>query len=98
LGELRLSPPSAGAEVELYPGDVLVVYTDGVTEARGTSDEEFGEDRLKDLLQRSVGLSATAVASTLAEQMRQWIAGTEQHDDVTFVVVTMTAAGAGAAT
>jgi putative ABC transport system permease protein len=85
-------------EIALQPGDLLVIFTDGVTEARSPSDEEFGEDRLKDLLQRAVGLPAEAVSSTLADQMRGWIAGAEQHDDVTFVVVTMTAAGATAAT
>jgi predicted permease len=86
------------AEIEVHPGDLLVVYTDGVTDARSVSDEEFGEDRLKDLLQRGVGLPAAAISSTLADQMRHWIAGAEQHDDVTFVVVTMTAAGAAAET
>jgi predicted permease len=86
------------AEIALYPGDLLVVFTDGVTEARSASDEEFGEDRLKDLLRRAVGVPAEAISATLAEQMRSWIAGAEQHDDVTFVVVTMTAAGAAAAT
>ena len=63
------------AEIALHRGDLLVVFTDGVTEARSASDEEFGEDRLKDLLQQSVGLPAAAISSTLADRMQQWIAG-----------------------
>jgi predicted permease len=88
---LGLFPDAAyeDAEVELQPGDLLAVFTDGVTEARSASDEEFGEDRLKELLQRVVALPAEAVSSTLADHIRRWIAGAEQHDDVTFVVMTM---------
>ena len=36
--------------IDMRPGDVLIVFTDGVTEALNPSDEEFGEERLKDLL------------------------------------------------
>jgi predicted permease len=74
------------AEVDLCPGDLLVAFTDGVTEARNMAGEEFGEERLKDLLQRAVGMPAAQVSSTLAEQLQHWITGAEQHDDVTFVV------------
>jgi predicted permease len=74
------------AEVELRPGDLFVAFTDGVPEARNANGEEFGEERLKDLLRRGIGGSADQVSAALAAQMRDWIAGTEQHDDLTFVV------------
>ena len=77
------------AEVDLRPGDLFVAFTDGVTEARNASDEEFGEERLKDLLRGAVGAPAEEVSSMLADQMREWIAGAEQHDDLTLVVVTV---------
>jgi serine phosphatase RsbU (regulator of sigma subunit) len=77
------------AAVDLRPGDLFVAFTDGVTEARSANGEEFGEERLKDLLQAAVGASAADVAGRLADRMQQWIAGAEQHDDLTFVVVSM---------
>jgi sigma-B regulation protein RsbU (phosphoserine phosphatase) len=81
--------PDAGyedSEIELQPGDLLVAFTDGVPEARNANGEEFGEDRLKEFLRRAVGGSAEEVSAALARQLRDWIAGTEQHDDLTFVV------------
>ena len=81
--------PYEDAEVALMPGDLFVGYTDGVTEARNPEGEEFGEDRLKAFLQDAVGRPAGEVSSMLAEQMRDWIAGAEQHDDLTFVVATV---------
>ena len=69
------------------PGDLLVAFTDGVTEALNADGEEFGEERLKALLREAVGAPAAAVSSTLASRMRAWIAETEQSDDLTVVVV-----------
>jgi phosphoserine phosphatase RsbU/P len=68
---------------------MLVAFTDGVTEAVNAGGEDFGEDRLKALLQASVGAPAEEVSATLSERMRQWGAGAEPHDDLTFVVVAM---------
>jgi putative ABC transport system permease protein len=75
--------------IDLCPGDLLVAYTDGVTEALNPDGEEFGEERLKDLLRETVGAPADEISSALANRMREWIAGAEQHDDLTFVVVSV---------
>ena len=75
------------ADVDLRPGDLLVAFTDGVTEALNAAGEEFGEERLKALLRGAAGSAAHEVSATLAATMREWIAGTEQYDDLTFVVV-----------
>jgi serine phosphatase RsbU (regulator of sigma subunit) len=75
------------ADIDLCPGDVLVAFTDGVPEALNADGEEFGNERLKDLLREAVGAEAEEISSKLADRMRAWIAGTEQYDDVTFVVV-----------
>jgi predicted permease len=72
--------------LELQSGDLLVAFTDGVTEARSASGEEFGEEQLKDLLRGAVGMEPDAIAATLAERIRAWMTGAEQHDDVTFVI------------
>ena len=73
-------------DIYLRPGDRLVAFTDGVTEARSASGEEFGEERLKDVLRGAVGAPPNEISSTLADRIGEWIAGTEQHDDVTVVV------------
>jgi sigma-B regulation protein RsbU (phosphoserine phosphatase) len=75
------------AEIELHPGDLLVAFTDGVTEAHDPQDEEFGEDRLKEILRSTAGASAEAVSAALSARMREWIGDAEQYDDLTFVVL-----------
>jgi sigma-B regulation protein RsbU (phosphoserine phosphatase) len=77
------------AAVELRPGDLLVAFTDGVPEALDAGGEEFGEERLTDLLRQSAGRRADEVVSTLTARMRDWIGTAEQHDDLTFVVVSL---------
>ena len=76
--------------VDLRPGDLLVAFTDGVPEARNTQGEEFGEERLKDLLRGVVGATAEDVSTAVANRVREWMLGAEQHDDVTFVVTVVT--------
>ena len=51
------------ATVELYPGDVLLVFTDGVPEAHNPEDKEFGEERLQQLLRRTAHLPANEISA-----------------------------------
>jgi len=71
----------------LRPGDLLVAFTDGVTDALNPAGEEFGEARLKDVLRAALGASAGEMSEKLAGEVRDWIGDAEQHDDVTIVVV-----------
>ena len=75
------------AELGLRRGDLIVAFTDGVTEAHNAEGDEFGEARLQALLREHADAAAEQVASKLAETMRLWIGGAEQHDDLTFVVL-----------
>ena len=75
------------ATVDLRSGDVLVAFTDGVTEALNSAEEEFGEERLKDLLRGVVHLPAPEISSRISEGLRGWIKDTAQYDDLTFVVM-----------
>jgi predicted permease len=75
------------ATVDLQSGDVLVAFTDGVTEALNTAEEEFGEERLKALLRSVVHLPAPEISSQIAQTLRLWIKDTAQYDDLTFVVM-----------
>lgn len=74
-------------ELRLSAGDVLVAFTDGVTEALNVQGEEFGEARLETLLVNAMGCSAEAISDRLTTAMHEWIAGAEQHDDLTFIVL-----------
>jgi serine phosphatase RsbU (regulator of sigma subunit) len=56
--------------IDLCPGDLLVAFTDGVSEARNADGEEFGEERLKDLLRGAVGASVEQISSTLTDRIR----------------------------
>jgi putative ABC transport system permease protein len=75
------------ATVELHPGDVLVVFTDGVTEALNPNEEEYGEDRLKQLLRQVVHLPVNEISARISEEMKNWIQDAEQFDDLTFLVM-----------
>lgn len=72
--------------IKLGPGDVLVLYTDGVTEARGRGDDFFGEDRLEKLVtQHAGGTAKEMVVAILAEVERY--AGKRLADDITLLIV-----------
>jgi serine phosphatase RsbU (regulator of sigma subunit) len=80
-------------EVLLGHGDVVVFYTDGVTEARDPAGRFFGDERLL-AAATSAGGSAQAVLDSVAGAVREFTAGAEQADDVTIVVVQYNAEGA----
>ena len=72
-------------ERQLFPGDTLVLYTDGMTESFNDSGEEFGEQRLIEALQRHRGESSQALVSSLLDEVRQFNPN-EQQDDITLIV------------
>ena len=75
------------ATVELCPGDVLLAFTDGVPEAHNPEDEEFGEERLQQLLRQTAHLPANEISARLSDEMKDWIRDAEQYDDLTFIVM-----------
>lgn len=77
----------AAAEVELRPGDVLLGYTDGLSEAMNTADEEWGEERLAQALRAAAALPAAQAVERLIAEADAFAAGAPQHDDMTLLVV-----------
>jgi sigma-B regulation protein RsbU (phosphoserine phosphatase) len=76
--------------VALEPGDVLVAYTDGISEAMNASDDEWGEERLMDAVRANRMLPARALIDRLMVSADAFVGGAPQHDDMTLVVVRAT--------
>ncbi len=77
--------PCRTAEIQLSAGDLFAIYSDGITEAVNQRDEEFGEDRLLDLIARARDQSPSDIVTTVLDDVRQF-SGDQQHDDVTLIV------------
>jgi sigma-B regulation protein RsbU (phosphoserine phosphatase) len=71
----------------LSKGDVLVAYTDGVTEAENAAEEEFGEDRLRSAIAEVADCSARQILDHLSSEVTAWSKGVRQHDDITILVL-----------
>jgi serine phosphatase RsbU (regulator of sigma subunit)/catechol 2,3-dioxygenase-like lactoylglutathione lyase family enzyme len=72
-------------EQQLFPGDLLALYTDGITESFNQAGDEFAEERLIEALHRNRGQSAEAFVRTIVDEVRQFSYG-EQHDDITLIL------------
>jgi phosphoserine phosphatase RsbU/P len=70
---------------KLNPGDILIAYSDGVTEPENEFGE-FGEDRLIEVVRRHRHLPLDAISEQVMQSLRSWIGGQEQPDDITLVL------------
>jgi phosphoserine phosphatase RsbU/P len=73
--------------VRLSPGDLLVAFTDGISEAMNLNDEEWGEDRLIDAIRGCRSSSAQELLECIFEAATTYAGAAPQHDDMTLVVV-----------
>ena len=74
-------------EMTLEPGNLLVVYSDGLTEASNSKDEEFGADRLQAMLPRLRGLSAEEGVRLIIDEVNLFLGRERPHDDLSLVVL-----------
>jgi serine phosphatase RsbU (regulator of sigma subunit) len=81
--------------LELRPGEMLFMYTDGVTEATNGGDEDFGEARLHDFLQRAQKRELRDVVRGVLDEVRTFTRGIDPADDVTMLLVRRQARGPG---
>jgi phosphoserine phosphatase RsbU/P len=72
-------------ECQLYPGDTFALYTDGITESYDSADEQFGEERLIEALQRHRASSPQATLASVVDEVQRFCPH-EQHDDITLIV------------
>ncbi len=73
--------------VPMEPGDCLVFYTDGVTEALNRSGEEFGLEAMKRTIQGCASEGAAAIVRRVAEEVRAFVGDHPQHDDITLIAI-----------
>jgi serine phosphatase RsbU (regulator of sigma subunit)/DNA-binding CsgD family transcriptional regulator len=73
--------------VSLAPGDVLVLYTDGITDAQDRQAVFFGEQRLLEIAQANLGRSARDILDVLIAEIQGFVDGAPQFDDITLMVV-----------
>lgn len=81
------------ASIVLEPGDVLVAYTDGVSEAMNASEEEWGEPCLIAAAEGCAGRTAAETIQSILRAADQFVAGARQYDDMTLVVLRVLAPG-----
>jgi sigma-B regulation protein RsbU (phosphoserine phosphatase) len=74
-------------QTTLNPGDLLVIYSDGVTEAGRDSGDEFGEDRLLEAVRRAASQPLDAMLDSINCAVRDWLHGKHQEDDLTVVLL-----------
>jgi len=75
------------AEYQLSPGDRLVIYTDGVTEAQNSAAEFFGKQRLRQVVIAHAADSCTAIHEAIQEAVSSFTEGAAQSDDITVLVL-----------
>jgi sigma-B regulation protein RsbU (phosphoserine phosphatase) len=74
----------------LGKGDLLVIYSDGVTEATDRAEEEYGEERLTEILRQRRSGSAEAIVNAVTDSVNRFAAGAPQADDITLIVAKRT--------
>ena len=86
VGLLESFPYQQGCAT-LAPGDILVAFTDGISEAMNSADEEWGEERLIQTVKLCAGLGAGEMQNRIFEAADVFVAGAKQHDDMTLVIL-----------
>jgi sigma-B regulation protein RsbU (phosphoserine phosphatase) len=73
--------------IVFHPGELLVIQSDGITEALNAEMEEFGEQRLKELLLAVKDLSASEIIDTVIREVRKHAGANLQSDDITIMAI-----------
>src|SRR5713226_5642865 len=82
-------------EQRLAPGDRIVIYSDGVSEAQDTEGRFFGKKRLREVVTRHAGASCAAIHSAIQEAVTAFTEGAAQSDDITVLVLEFQGASVG---
>ncbi len=79
--------PYQQEKIQMHPGDLLIAFTDGISEAMNAADDEWGEERLAEAVKTCANCSAREILEHLMQAADAFAAGAKQHDDMTLVVL-----------
>ena len=79
--------PYSNESIDLAPGDTLVTFTDGVTEAEDIAHNQFGDDRLIDVLKTQKGAGSQQIVAAIKQNVKEFTGEAEQSDDITQLVI-----------
>jgi len=87
LGIMQTLVPYQEGVVELREGDMIFMFTDGVSEAMSVGEEEFGEERLGQILKANREMSTDELMKHVLQEVKTHASGTPQSDDITMVIM-----------
>ena len=74
-------------EISLRKGDIVVLYTDGVTEAINSNEEQFGKERLTSIVEKNSNLTASGLVERIQQEVAGFSQGQPQFDDLTLMIL-----------
>ncbi|MFC1553986.1 PAS domain S-box protein [candidate division KSB1 bacterium] len=74
-------------KVKLNPGDQLIIYSDGISEAMNSRMEEFGEEKLIEFVQKNKNLAAVQLIDKIISEVKSFFGKAPQHDDMTIIIL-----------
>jgi serine phosphatase RsbU (regulator of sigma subunit) len=86
LGIMPMAEYEVG-QLELQAGEALVIYSDGVSEAVNQKDEEFGMERLTEVIRKNLKASASGIRDKVESALSSFTQTTPANDDITLVIV-----------
>src|SRR5262249_31614763 len=84
---IELTAPYSEQSFELYPGDLIALFSDGVTEAQDENENEFGEERLADFLRPIAHEPAVVLVNKVFEEIDRFAGTAPQYDDITIFII-----------
>jgi sigma-B regulation protein RsbU (phosphoserine phosphatase) len=90
LGVLKTAVPYDCDTVHLQGGDVVVLFTDGVSEAMNREGNEYGEERLETVIRGCTGCGAQELTDAIHRDIVEYAGGAPQSDDITMMVLRVT--------
>lgn len=87
LGVMKTMIPYESELVQLQKDDVIILFTDGITEAKNLKDEEFSDERLQELVPALAEKSAIEILAAIKKEVQDFAYGTVQSDDITLMVI-----------
>jgi sigma-B regulation protein RsbU (phosphoserine phosphatase) len=77
-------------EIPLHRGDVMVFYTDGITEAMNADSDLFGDSRLSRIVEEHGHLDSDELRERILREIETFVGGADQHDDMTMILIKVT--------